>query len=95
MLASILLLLPFLGGLLAEFYVHDDGFVPDYVLEATLETIQVNCKPRLSVLLNGTYPGPPLYLTEGEATWIRVYNRMTDRNVTVVSIPSSDTGHTD
>ncbi|KAF4460543.1 L-ascorbate oxidase [Fusarium albosuccineum] len=80
---SILGLLPFLAGVFAEPQVHDDGFVPDYVLEASLDKIQIDCQSRLSVTLNGTYPGPTLYLTEGETTWIRVYNRMPDKNVTV------------
>ncbi|KAL2678514.1 Multicopper oxidase aurL2 [[Neocosmospora] mangrovei] len=83
MLSNILALLPFLTGALAGYLVHDGNFVPDYVLEATLEEIQIDCKPRLSVVFNGTYPGPTLNLREGQTTWIRVYNRMAHKNVTV------------
>ncbi|RSL91621.1 hypothetical protein CDV31_015434 [Fusarium ambrosium] len=83
MLFNILALLPFLARALAGYLVHDSSFVPDYVLEATLDEIQIDCEPRLSVIFNGTYPGPTLHLQEGQTTWIRVYNRMRDKNVTV------------
>ncbi|UPL03177.1 hypothetical protein LCI18_014111 [Fusarium solani-melongenae] len=83
MLSNILALLPFLTGALAGYLVHDSSFVPDYVLEATLEEIQIDCTSRLSVIFNGTYPGPTLHLREGQTTWVRVYNRMAHKNVTV------------
>lgn len=88
MLSNILALLPFLTGTLAGYLVHDGSFVPDYVLEATLEQIQIDCTSRLSVIFNGTYPGPTLHLREGQTTWIRVYNRMAHNNVTVVRGPA-------
>lgn len=44
----------------------------------------MNCEQRESVIFNGTMPGPPLYLKEGETTWVRVYNDMSDLNFTVV-----------
>ncbi|KIW19005.1 L-ascorbate oxidase [Exophiala spinifera] len=53
---------------------HDVNFVPDIVLRVTLATITLNCQERLSTLVNGTYPGPPIYLEPEQTTWIRVYN---------------------
>lgn len=32
----------------------------------------------------GTIPGPTLYLKEDQSTWVRVYNDMTGRNLTMV-----------
>jgi hypothetical protein len=82
---NVLPLLPFLALASAESQVHDGSFTPDYVLEATLDDIKVNCISRSSVTFNGTSPGPTLYLKEEQTTWIRVYNRVPDNNVTVVS----------
>ncbi|PNS21175.1 Iron transport multicopper oxidase [Sphaceloma murrayae] len=79
-------LLPLLGLLtasLAELVRHDASFVPDIVLEATEQEIDIDCKKRLSVVFNGTSPGPTLRLSEGKTTWIRVYNRIEDQNLTV------------
>ncbi|EXJ87349.1 L-ascorbate oxidase [Capronia epimyces CBS 606.96] len=53
---------------------HDATFTPDIVLRVSVATIQLNCQPRLSTLVNGTYPGPPIYLEPERTTWIRVYN---------------------
>lgn len=92
MLSNILALLPLLTGALAGYLVHDGNFLPDYVLEATLEEIQIDCKSRLSVVFNGTYPGPTLNLREGQTTWVRVYNRMASKNVTVVCGPAAMSG---
>ncbi|KAM0427435.1 hypothetical protein ACHAQK_012032 [Fusarium lateritium] len=80
---SLFSLLPLLALASAKSRVHDKGFTPDYVLEATLDDIKVNCISRSSVTFNGTYPGPTLYLREEQTTWIRVYNRIPDNNVTV------------
>lgn len=60
------------------------AFVPDYVLRISVGTIQQDCQPRLSTLVNGTYPGPPIYLEPDVTTWIRVYNDA-DVNATIVS----------
>lgn len=62
---------------------HDASFVPDVVLRISLATIQQDCQPRLSVLVNGSYPGPAVYLEPGVTTWIRVYNDA-DVNSTIV-----------
>ncbi|KAI0165379.1 putative multicopper oxidase [Hypoxylon sp. FL1284] len=63
--------------------VHDEQWQPDYVLRATFETVTMNCEQRDSVIFNGTTPGPPLYMKEGQTTWVRVYNDMNDLNFTV------------
>lgn len=62
-----------------------DAFVPDHVLRISVGSIQQDCKPRLSTLVNGTYPGPPVYLEPDVTTWIRVYNDA-DANATIVSL---------
>lgn len=63
---------------------HDSSFIPDIVLRVSAEVIQLNCQPRLSTLINGTYPAPAIYLEPEVTTWIRVYNDA-DVNTTVVS----------
>ena len=72
-----LLLYPGLGSS-ASLAVHDESFTPNITLYITLQTIQLNCWPRLSLLVNGTYPGPAIHLDPEETTWVRVYN---DANV--------------
>ncbi|KAL8386838.1 hypothetical protein RB599_002135 [Gaeumannomyces hyphopodioides] len=63
--------------------LHDSTWTPDYVLEATTQTITLDCRERHSVVINGSSPGPTLYLTENKTTWVRVHNRMSDQNFTV------------
>lgn len=63
--------------------VHDGSFVPDQVLRMTTEDISIACETRHSVVVNGTAPGPPVYLVEGKPQWIRVYNDIADQNVTM------------
>jgi L-ascorbate oxidase len=65
---------------------HDASFAPNYILYATAGNITIDCQSRYSVLLNGTSPGPPLYLKEGETSWVRVYNKIPYDNLTVVSL---------
>lgn len=64
--------------------VHDASFVPDHVLQVTYDTIDVGCESRTSVLINGSLPGPPIHISPRTQTWIRVYNRMPDQNLTMV-----------
>lgn len=80
-----LLLLASLATILNAFRLvkHDESFTPDVVLRVSLATIQQNCQPRLSVIINGTYPGPTVYLEPDVTTWIRVYNDA-DVNTTMV-----------
>lgn len=70
---------------LIQLFASVVAFVPDHVLRISVGTIQQDCKPRLSTLVNGTYPGPPIYLEPDVTTWIRVYNDA-DVNATMVSL---------
>ena len=64
---------------------HGEDFVPDIILRVTQVNISQPCVPeRPVVLVNGTYPGPPIYLDEGKTTWIRVYNDIPTSNTTMV-----------
>ncbi|KAI8631492.1 multicopper oxidase [Xylariaceae sp. FL1651] len=67
----------------ANVALHDASWQPEYALYATAEDITINCEQRHSVVFNGTSPGPPLYLKEGQTTWIRVYNQLPDLNLTM------------
>ncbi|KAI1816983.1 L-ascorbate oxidase [Poronia punctata] len=69
--------------LAASAAVHDSSFQPTYALYATAEEITVDCTKRLSVVFNGTFPGPTLYMKEGEISWVRVYNYLDNLNVTM------------
>ncbi|KAK8088503.1 hypothetical protein PG997_003464 [Apiospora hydei] len=61
---------------------HGGAWEPEYVLVATAQNITIDCESRYSVVFNGTSPGPVLHLQEGKTTWVRVYNQMTDKNIT-------------
>ena len=68
---------------------HDESFIPDAVLRVTAQNVSQSCLPaKLTVLANGTAPGPELRLTAGKTQWIRVYNDMADNNLTMVTTPS-------
>ncbi|KAG6000835.1 hypothetical protein E4U21_004949, partial [Claviceps maximensis] len=71
------------GASVAMLRVHDETFQPDYVLEVTEQDYDINCGMRRSVVVNGTVPGPAIHLWEGRTTWIRVYNAMDDKNLTM------------
>jgi L-ascorbate oxidase len=73
---------------------HNSTFIPDAVLRVTQQSITQSCLPSKSnVLVNGTSPGPELRLLEGKTYWIRVYNDMTDNNLTMVYyLPFDDQG---
>lgn len=73
-----------LGVAKGELVTHDETFVPDHVLRVTKQNISVACEHRMSVVINGTSPGPTLHLKPGKSTWIRVYNDMSDSNLTMV-----------
>ena len=60
-------------------------FVPDHVLRISVGIIQQDCQPRISTLINGSYPAPPIYLDPDVTTWIRVYNDA-DVNATIVKL---------
>ncbi|KAK8158028.1 Cupredoxin [Phyllosticta citrichinensis] len=63
--------------------VHDDSFVPDAVLRVTEQEISIGCIKRKSAVANGTVPGPTLRFKSGSVVWVRVYNDMTDHNLTM------------
>ncbi|KAF4556606.1 Multicopper oxidase-like protein 9 [Elsinoe fawcettii] len=90
------LLLPFLallGVTSAKLVRHDAAFVPDVVLEATEKNLDTACSQRLSVVFNGTSPGPTVRLSEGKTTWIRVYNRLENQNLTVCRLVANILRH--
>ncbi|TVY45554.1 Multicopper oxidase [Lachnellula subtilissima] len=63
---------------------HNETFVPDAVLRVSTSNVSQSCYPSKStVLVNGTSPGPELRIKEGITYWIRVYNDMTDKNLTM------------
>ena len=80
-----LALLAVVGVVSATTHYHDETFVPDAVLRITTENRTQSCLPAKSVVLvNGTSPGPELRLLEGKSYWIRVYNDMPEKNLTMV-----------
>ena len=81
----LLFILGLVGIAAARKVAHDETFVPDAVLRVTVESVAQSCLPsKLTVLVNGTSPGPELRLLEGKRYWIRVYNDMTQYNLTMV-----------
>ena len=68
----------------ATTYVHDDSFTPDEVLRVTRANTSIGGIYRYSTLVNGSIPGPPLKFLENSTVWVRVYNDMTDGNLTMV-----------
>ncbi|KAH7055991.1 Cupredoxin [Macrophomina phaseolina] len=63
--------------------VHDDTFIPDAVLRVTEESASIGCIERTSAVVNGTVPGPILEFQSGSVVWVRVYNDMADKNLTM------------
>jgi hypothetical protein len=63
---------------------HDGSFHPEFYLSVTYENHTVACQHRMSVLVNGTSPGPTLRLTPGKTSWVRVCNNMDTYNTTMV-----------
>lgn len=88
--ASCLLSLALWAAVLASAKLvrHDASWTPDTTLYATAANVSLDCESRYSVLLNGTAPGPVLYLEEGTTTWVRVYNQVPHHNITVVRASS-------
>ncbi|KAJ4590774.1 hypothetical protein HRR83_007788 [Exophiala dermatitidis] len=83
MLLKLLQLLLWTQGVLA--WSRSPRGPPDYVLVATAKNITINCETRYSVVFNGTTPGPALYMKENHTTWVRVYNKIPDQNLTAAS----------
>ncbi|KAL5115646.1 hypothetical protein ACEQ8H_006445 [Pleosporales sp. CAS-2024a] len=61
----------------------NSNFVPDFYLSVTYENHPVACQQRMSVLVNGTSPGPVLRLPAGKTSWVRVCNNMSNYNTTM------------
>lgn len=72
--------------------VHDHTFIPDRVLRITRKEIGVGGIRRYTTLVNDTLPGPELHIPEEQVVWIRVYNDMTDANLTMVREPKTTSG---
>ncbi|KAJ4992343.1 L-ascorbate oxidase [Stagonosporopsis vannaccii] len=64
-------------------HCHDSTFTPDFYLRVTYENYTVACQHRMSVLVNGTSPGPTLRLPPGKTSWVRVCNDMEKYNTTM------------
>ena len=92
---SLLLLFSLISPRYVTATVHDDSFIPDAILRVTAQTVSVGGIQRLATLINGTIPGPELRVPENEVAWIRVFNDISDQNLTMVSrmiiqmVPSS------
>lgn len=84
-LRSTLLALAWAGTALGELTVHGGDWQPDHILRITAKNISIACEERYSAVINGTSPGPELRLPAGQVSWIRVYNDMEDKNLTMVS----------
>jgi Multicopper oxidase len=57
--------------LLAFLLSFVDAETKHYALVVTEEVIYPDCTPRLSLVVNGTFPGPALYATAGDHIFIR------------------------
>ncbi|KAL4949359.1 L-ascorbate oxidase [Aspergillus filifer] len=67
----------------ARYTTHGPDFQPDHILRVSERVFPVACVTRPSTLVNGTSPGPTLYLKEGQPTWVRVYNDLETKNTTM------------
>jgi hypothetical protein len=71
-------------SLAARIVRHDAHFHPDIVLHATAEVIPIACMSCYTVVINGTTLGPLIVLNKGKTSWIRVYNDISNQNLTMV-----------
>ncbi|KAL5324675.1 hypothetical protein ACEPPN_009223 [Leptodophora sp. 'Broadleaf-Isolate-01'] len=63
---------------------HNETFIPDAILRITEGNLAQSCYPsKATVLVNGTSPGPALTIKQGYTYWIRVYNDMPIKNLTM------------
>jgi hypothetical protein len=58
-------------ALLGVFLALVNAETKHYALVVTEELIYPDCVPRLSLVVNGTFPGPALYATAGDHIFIR------------------------
>ncbi|KAL2022489.1 hypothetical protein VTK56DRAFT_5318 [Thermocarpiscus australiensis] len=80
---AVLLLTGCLSTALCGKVLHDGRFRPDHVLRVNVAKVSSGCRIREEVVVNGTSPGPLIRLRAGTTSWIRVYNDMEDRNLTM------------
>lgn len=74
--------------------LHDSSFSPDYVLRVTEKPFTQSCITKTNVILiNSTSPGPGLRLVEGNVYWIRIFNDMDNKNLTMVLDPHQTTNN--
>ena len=66
--------------------VHDKSFQPDAILRVTARDYNVGGISRYTVLVNDSLPGPGIRIRENRVAWIRVYNDMSDNNLTMVGL---------
>jgi hypothetical protein len=67
-------------------HCHDYSFTPNEIFRVTRQNVNLGGIYRYTTLVNDSIPGPPLRIPENEVFWIRVYNDMTDDNLTMVSL---------
>lgn len=73
-----------IASLAGQGAIHDDSFTPDHILRVTYAEVSTGCEKRMSVVTNGTIPGPALHILPGAISWVRVFNDMEDQNLTMV-----------
>ncbi|KAK4225731.1 putative L-ascorbate oxidase [Podospora fimiseda] len=71
------------AALAGQLVAHDSSFAPDIILRVTLGNVPSACESRTDIVVNGTSPGPAIHIPPGKSNWIRVYNDMTDQNLTM------------
>lgn len=68
-----------------QHHIHNESFTPDAVLSVTRRNISIGGMYRYTTLVNDTLPGPTIRIPENQVFWIRVYNEMSDSNLTMVN----------
>jgi L-ascorbate oxidase len=68
--------------------VHGSTFTSNITLRVSLQTIEFNCRTRLSLLVNGTFPVPIINLVAEGTAWTRLYN---DENLNLTMVCSQIT----
>jgi hypothetical protein len=56
---------------LLQSFVAAQSDVKEFVLIVSLEVLSPACSPRLSLLVNGTLPGPELHVNAGDHVHVR------------------------
>ena len=69
-----------------EHHNHNETFTPNAILSVTRRNINIGGMYRYTTLVNDTLPGPTIRIPENQVFWVRVYNDMTDSNLTMVIV---------